>query len=94
MRGTEGVSLSLMSEACLGKALDKSMQLSSWASRPLSQRQLTYAGEAYIYLQKLQLRGLPVALASTIQLPVTVALALCALYKSRTLSCGAVKVIS
>ena len=44
MRGREGASLSRMAEACLGKPLDKSMQLSSWAARPLSQRQLTYAG--------------------------------------------------
>ena len=47
VRGKEGVSLSLMAEACLGQPLDKSMQLSSWASRPLSQRQLTYAGELW-----------------------------------------------
>ena len=48
MRGKEGASLSLMAEACLGQPLDKSMQLSSWASRPLSQRQLTYAGDALL----------------------------------------------
>ena len=46
VRGQEGVSLSLMAEACLGKPLDKSMQLSRWATRPLTQRQLTYAGMA------------------------------------------------
>ena len=45
IRGKEGVSLSLMAEACLGRPLDKSMQLSSWAARPLSPRQLTYAGQ-------------------------------------------------
>lgn len=46
VRGHEGVSLSLMTEACLGKPLDKSMQLSAWAARPLTERQLTYAGMA------------------------------------------------
>jgi ribonuclease D len=46
VRGHEGVSLSLMTEACLGKPLDKSMQLSAWAARPLTERQLTYAGAA------------------------------------------------
>ena len=46
VRGTEGVSLSRMAEACLGQPLDKSMQLSSWASRPLSQRHIAYAGGA------------------------------------------------
>lgn len=56
VRGKEGVSLSLMAEACLGQPLDKSMQLSSWASRPLSQRQLTYAGEPLPFVHLLQPR--------------------------------------
>ncbi|BDA47863.1 probable exonuclease mut-7 homolog at C-terminar half [Coccomyxa sp. Obi] len=39
----QGISLSAMAEACLGKPLDKSMQMSRWNRRPLSQRQQTYA---------------------------------------------------
>ncbi|CAL8463132.1 g2666 [Coccomyxa elongata] len=38
-----GISLSAMAEACLGRPLDKSMQMSRWNRRPLSQRQQTYA---------------------------------------------------
>ncbi|KAG1680371.1 hypothetical protein FOA52_015462 [Chlamydomonas sp. UWO 241] len=36
--------LSTLSAALLGKPLDKSMQVSDWEQRPLSQRQLDYAG--------------------------------------------------
>ncbi|MEW5315938.1 MAG: hypothetical protein WDW38_007334 [Sanguina aurantia] len=56
----QGIGLSMLSTNLLGKPLDKSMQVSNWEARPLSQRQLVYASQdAHVLLLMLgQLREL------------------------------------
>ncbi len=41
--------LALLVKRCFGKPLSKTQQLSDWEKRPLTQEQLTYAGEYTVF---------------------------------------------
>lgn len=48
----KSISLSAMAESTMGKPLNKAMQTSNWAARPLSPQQLLYAAlDAHVCLQ-------------------------------------------